>query len=244
MSTATRTTALPFRGPLCNRGHESLDMSLRNLRQRSCQHPSRSGTTGSPASENLRRKRRVASVAALPRRPKGLILFPSLQELALARRLHWFLQQTLYSASALRPRCWACLLLHPRRRRSAKRSCFSRGIASSTGANSRHLVQIFGCALSSDIPRERHLTSKRIIQGVTELQRVTPAQLALHKSREDAWSSFNGRVYNITPYLRYHPGGIGELMRVAGRDGQSPPLWRASCSQVCLRNAYRHEPFQ
>jgi cytochrome b involved in lipid metabolism len=49
---------------------------------------------------------------------------------------------------------------------------------------------------------------------------VTPAELALHKTREDAWSCFNGRVYNITPYLRYHPGGVGELMRVAGRDGQ------------------------
>jgi cytochrome b involved in lipid metabolism len=40
-----------------------------------------------------------------------------------------------------------------------------------------------------------------------------------HKSPEDAWSAFNGVVYNITPYLRFHPGGEDELMRVAGRDG-------------------------
>lgn len=26
------------------------------------------------------------------------------------------------------------------------------------------------------------------------------------------------QVYNITPYLEYHPGGIDELMRAAGRD--------------------------
>lgn len=28
-----------------------------------------------------------------------------------------------------------------------------------------------------------------------------------------------GKVYNITPYAKYHPGGVGELMRCAGRDG-------------------------
>lgn len=37
--------------------------------------------------------------------------------------------------------------------------------------------------------------------------------------RDDAWSSFNGKVYNLTAYLPYHPGGEKELMRVAGRDG-------------------------
>ena len=55
--------------------------------------------------------------------------------------------------------------------------------------------------------------------GVQGLLRVTPSELAKHRTRDDAWSAYNGRVYNITPYLRYHPGGIGELMRSAGRDG-------------------------
>lgn len=34
-----------------------------------------------------------------------------------------------------------------------------------------------------------------------------------------AWSSWQGKVYNITPYLPFHPGGEGELMKAAGRDG-------------------------
>lgn len=55
--------------------------------------------------------------------------------------------------------------------------------------------------------------------GVKGLLRVTPSELAKHRSRDDAWSAYNGKVYNITPYLRYHPGGVGELMRSAGRDG-------------------------
>jgi cytochrome b involved in lipid metabolism len=49
--------------------------------------------------------------------------------------------------------------------------------------------------------------------------RVTPSQLKLHNTPEDAWSSFEGKVYNITPYLTFHPGGQKELMRAAGRDG-------------------------
>ena len=40
-----------------------------------------------------------------------------------------------------------------------------------------------------------------------------------HRTKDDAWSSFNGKVYNLTAYLPYHPGGEKELMRVAGRDG-------------------------
>lgn len=57
------------------------------------------------------------------------------------------------------------------------------------------------------------------LRGVTELVRVTPSMLKEHRSKDDAWSAFNGKVYNITAYLPYHPGGERELMRVAGRDG-------------------------
>jgi cytochrome b involved in lipid metabolism len=32
---------------------------------------------------------------------------------------------------------------------------------------------------------------------------------------------FSGKVYNITPYLEYHPGGIPEIMKGAGKDGTS-----------------------
>jgi cytochrome b involved in lipid metabolism len=36
---------------------------------------------------------------------------------------------------------------------------------------------------------------------------------------KDAWSVYQGKVYNISPYLPYHPGGEGELRRCAGKDG-------------------------
>ncbi|KAF2716455.1 hypothetical protein K431DRAFT_257533, partial [Polychaeton citri CBS 116435] len=59
------------------------------------------------------------------------------------------------------------------------------------------------------------------ISGVEGLQRVTPSQLKKMTGRKGkpAWSSWQGRVYNITPYLPFHPGGEAELMKAAGRDG-------------------------
>ncbi|KAJ0174646.1 hypothetical protein K1T71_009754 [Dendrolimus kikuchii] len=47
---------------------------------------------------------------------------------------------------------------------------------------------------------------------------VTPTELATHNTQNDAWLAIRGRVYNITHYLPYHPGGPEELMRGAGID--------------------------
>ena len=55
----------------------------------------------------------------------------------------------------------------------------------------------------------------------TPYLRVPPSELRARDGRRgrDAWSAFGGRVYNLTPYLPFHPGGKGELLRAAGRDG-------------------------
>lgn len=48
----------------------------------------------------------------------------------------------------------------------------------------------------------------KITNGLGGLQhKVTPSELASHNKPDDAWIVFNGRVYNITPYLAFHPGG-------------------------------------
>lgn len=73
-----------------------------------------------------------------------------------------------------------------------------------------------GCSALDWARYKGQLASQR---RVAPLQRITPSELKRHKSRTDAWSAFQGKVYDITPYLRFHPGGVDELMRVAGRDG-------------------------
>ncbi|KFH44880.1 Cytochrome b5 reductase-like protein [Hapsidospora chrysogenum ATCC 11550] len=55
----------------------------------------------------------------------------------------------------------------------------------------------------------------------TPYLRVTPSMLKRQTGRKgkDAWMGLNGKVYNVTPYAEFHPGGVPELMRGAGRDG-------------------------
>ncbi|KAK8016730.1 Cytochrome b5 reductase 4 [Apiospora rasikravindrae] len=55
----------------------------------------------------------------------------------------------------------------------------------------------------------------------TPYLKVTPSQLKTMTGRrgKDAWTALGGRVYNMTPYVAFHPGGGPELLRAAGRDG-------------------------
>ncbi|KAG2206267.1 hypothetical protein INT47_007280 [Mucor saturninus] len=55
--------------------------------------------------------------------------------------------------------------------------------------------------------------------GVSQLGRYTLEEIRQHRTQEDAWTAIAGKVYNMTPYLKFHPGGVKDLMRVAGRDG-------------------------
>ncbi|CAN3359303.1 hypothetical protein DICA3_D02938 [Diutina catenulata] len=49
--------------------------------------------------------------------------------------------------------------------------------------------------------------------------RVPIEEVKNHRSRDDAWTVINGKVYNITPYINFHPGGAEEIMKSAGKDG-------------------------
>mmetsp|Transcript_179 Transcript_179/g.671 ORF Transcript_179/g.671 Transcript_179/m.671 type:complete len:184 (+) Transcript_179:65-616(+) len=50
------------------------------------------------------------------------------------------------------------------------------------------------------------------------LRAMSMAEVFEHRSEHDCWTVLNGKVYNLTPYLHYHPGGIPMLMSVAGKD--------------------------
>ncbi|XP_056648109.1 cytochrome b5 reductase 4 isoform X1 [Diorhabda sublineata] len=47
---------------------------------------------------------------------------------------------------------------------------------------------------------------------------VTKQELAKHNTIDDLWLSIRGKVYNVTAYVPFHPGGPDELLRAAGID--------------------------
>ncbi|GAA97705.1 uncharacterized protein L969DRAFT_91124 [Mixia osmundae IAM 14324] len=57
--------------------------------------------------------------------------------------------------------------------------------------------------------------------GVESIMRIGPSELKRHNTKNDAWAAFQGKIYNMTPYLPFHPGGAKFLMSVAGKDGTS-----------------------
>lgn len=51
------------------------------------------------------------------------------------------------------------------------------------------------------------------------LRRDIPAgEVRQHKRNHDAWIILRGKVYNIGPYLPYHPGGVDICKGILGKD--------------------------
>lgn len=57
--------------------------------------------------------------------------------------------------------------------------------------------------------------------------RIPPSLLRHHNGRKgkDAWGVWQGKVYNLTPYMKFHPGGVDELMKAAGREKDGERLF-------------------
>ncbi|KAF9692827.1 hypothetical protein EKO04_008968 [Ascochyta lentis] len=53
---------------------------------------------------------------------------------------------------------------------------------------------------------------------MSELPAFSAADVATHSTRDDLWVIIQGKVYDITKYVRDHPGGADVLIDVAGAD--------------------------
>ncbi|KAL7941837.1 hypothetical protein V8C42DRAFT_355260 [Trichoderma barbatum] len=50
------------------------------------------------------------------------------------------------------------------------------------------------------------------------MQEFSVEEIAIHKTRDDLWVMINGKVYDVSKYVRDHPGGADVLIDVAGTD--------------------------
>jgi cytochrome b involved in lipid metabolism len=50
------------------------------------------------------------------------------------------------------------------------------------------------------------------------LRAISREELKQHNTQFDCWTALNGKVYNISQYIAYHPGGEAKLMLGAGKD--------------------------
>ncbi|KAI9031549.1 cytochrome b5-like heme/steroid binding domain-containing protein [Phycomyces nitens] len=62
-------------------------------------------------------------------------------------------------------------------------------------------------------------SSGKDLRGVPQLSRYTLEDIKQHNTLDDAWTAIQGKVYNMTAYLKFHPGGVKDIMRIAGKDG-------------------------
>lgn len=46
---------------------------------------------------------------------------------------------------------------------------------------------------------------------------ISVPELRSHRMKDDAWTCINGRVYNISHYVEYHPGGADMILAGAGK---------------------------
>ncbi|MCL7046059.1 hypothetical protein MKW94_018428 [Papaver nudicaule] len=56
------------------------------------------------------------------------------------------------------------------------------------------------------------------LKGASNKRLITMDEIKQHRKEGSIWTVLKGRVYNITPYMNFHPGGVDMLMKGAGRD--------------------------
>lgn len=89
-----------------------------------------------------------------------------------------------------------------------------------TSSNSgRHKVKLEPHHSALDWEHFKHSNNVKSIDPSSFPIRLTKAELLQHNTREDCWMALGGKIYNISKYLDYHPGGAEILLKYAGRDG-------------------------
>ena len=81
----------------------------------------------------------------------------------------------------------------------------------------RKVIQQKGFALHDWMHLVKHANDLSRRKGAP-IRPISKSEIARHNNVHDGWVSLRGKVYNLTPYLHYHPGGVHILEHVLGND--------------------------
>lgn len=56
------------------------------------------------------------------------------------------------------------------------------------------------------------------LKGCSNRRLITMDEVKQHKTGDSIWTVLKGCVYNISPYMKFHPGGVDMLMKASGKD--------------------------
>ncbi|XP_004307220.1 PREDICTED: cytochrome b5 domain-containing protein RLF [Fragaria vesca subsp. vesca] len=56
------------------------------------------------------------------------------------------------------------------------------------------------------------------LQGQSNKRLITMNEVKQHQKGDSMWTVLKGRVYNLSPYMRFHPGGVDILKKAVGKD--------------------------
>ncbi|XP_059437723.1 cytochrome b5 domain-containing protein RLF [Corylus avellana] len=56
------------------------------------------------------------------------------------------------------------------------------------------------------------------LKGQSNKRLISMNEVKQHQKEGSMWTVLKGRVYNISPYMRFHPGGVDMLMKAVGKD--------------------------
>ncbi len=57
--------------------------------------------------------------------------------------------------------------------------------------------------------------------STTQISAFTLADIAIHATDSDCWTTIDGNVYNLTQFIAEHPGGKRAIMGICGKDGSA-----------------------
>ncbi|KAJ9174525.1 hypothetical protein P3X46_013161 [Hevea brasiliensis] len=56
------------------------------------------------------------------------------------------------------------------------------------------------------------------LKGQSNKRLISMNEVKQHQSEGSMWTVLKGHVYNLSPYMKFHPGGVDMLMKAVGKD--------------------------